>query len=125
MDNHHVHTIRLSAAWEPPAAASQPWVRRFGRPTGVGPGDRVVIVIERPAVTGATLNGMPLPPPVTGSARWEYDVTSLLSDRNELALTPAATPGAETAGGDATRAALPARYGAVRLEILTPPPVDR
>lgn len=123
------HVIRLGNAWEPPAARTGEgagrWRRRFGRPGGLGPGDRVVLVVERPELpAGAALNGVPLPAVVPGD-RWTHDVTPLLADRNELVLEiglpePTPDPTAEPArvGPIAGRRPLPEVAGAVRLEIV-------
>jgi hypothetical protein len=63
------HRISLSAAWEPPLDPARPvWVRRFGRPAGLGDqgrgahpaaGPRVVLVVAGDAVA-VVLNGIPL-----------------------------------------------------------------
>lgn len=121
------HTIRLTSAWEPPHAAGAVWVRRFGRPAGIEPGDRVLIVVEAPAIAAVTLNATPLPAPPSGAARWTHDVTALLGDRNELAIMPeqACGPGAADDVDDHGRAPLPARHGVVALQILTVPAVGR
>lgn len=123
------HVIRLGNAWEPPSASvgegACRWRRRFGRPGGLGPGDRVVLVVERPELpAGAALNGAPLPAVVPGE-RWSHDVTPLLTDRNELVLElglpePWPDPTAQPArsGPIVGRRPLPQVAGAVRLEIL-------
>jgi hypothetical protein len=123
------HLIRLGNAWEPPAARTGEgagrWRRRFGRPGGLGPGDRVVLVVERSELpAAAALNGVPLPAVVPGD-RWAHDVTPLLADRNELVLEiglpePTPDPTAEPAriGPIAGRRPLPDVAGAVRLEIV-------
>lgn len=109
------HRIRLQAAWDV-AAGGAVWTRSFGRPTGVGPGDRVWLVIERPAACSAALNGGALPAVGVGAGPWRHDVTADLRDRNELRLEvrwpwePAPT---------AVRVALPETLGRVALEIET------
>jgi hypothetical protein len=119
------HVIHLGAAWEPPTAAGgggSAWVRRFGRPSGLQAGDRVLLVWERVVVHDApagTLNGSPLPGSATGASRWEHDVTALLRDRNELRLeAPHPEPVCET-GVAHGRADLPAAWGRVALVIVT------
>lgn len=90
------HTIRLGGGWRVPSDQGTAWVRGFGRPAGLGPTDRVLLVWEWPAGAAPaprTLNGAPL-----ASAR-EVDVTGLLRDRNELVLTAAAP----AAGADGRR----------------------
>jgi len=130
MDNHH-HVIHLGAAWEPPDPAADGgvvWTRRFGRPTGLGPDDRVVLVIERSAIVRSAIaaelavNTVRLPPLAAGVERWSHDVTSLLRDRNELVLVLSAAADGD-ANGDTARAShgrcpLPATLGTVALEIL-------
>jgi hypothetical protein len=116
------HPIHLGAAWEPPADASaSEWRRRFGRPGGLGSGERLLLVCE--AVTGPpawrrlVLNGHELPAPDAHLARWECDVTALVLPRNELVLVPAhAAPPREGAG----RADLPTAWGRFALEIESP-----
>lgn len=118
------HRIGLSAAWEVTRDAEQPaWVRRFGQPGGLGPSDRVFLVVESPSlVARLVLNGTTLadPPAATtppGQAtRSEWDVTPLLRGRNELAVVPASAPGA--AGRHAAgRRPLPPPLGTVAIEI--------
>lgn len=123
------HVIRLGNAWEPPSArageAACRWRRRFGLPGGLGPGDRVVLVVERPELpAGAALNGALLPAVVPGE-RWSHDVTDLLADRNELVLdlglpepTPDPTAQPARSGPITGRRPLPEVAGAVRLEIV-------
>jgi len=109
-----MHTIDLTNAWEPPvagsraAARSQVWVRWFGRPSGLGPGDRVWLVMDLPPPADATLNGAALP---AAAGAWRIDVTDRLEPRNELVLL------LDADGGGGRRAALPAPCGGVRLEI--------
>ena len=59
--SHGMHTIDLTNAWEPPTAGSRAWVRRFGRPSGIEPGDRIWLVMDAPPPADATLNGAALP----------------------------------------------------------------
>ncbi|MEY3206143.1 MAG: hypothetical protein RLZZ21_2474 [Planctomycetota bacterium] len=108
---HIMHTIDLTNAWEPPVAGSRIWVRRFGRPSGIEPGDRVWLVMDVPPPADATLNGVALPllPEATGA--WRIDVTARLEPRNELVVP------LDADGGGVRRAALPAARGGVRLEI--------
>lgn len=106
-----MHAIDLTNAWEPPAAGSRRWVRRFGRPSGVEPGDRIWLVMDEPPPAHATLNGVSLPALTAVDTPWRADVTDRLRARNELVLPLDAT-------GDGTRrAALPAPRGGVWLEI--------
>ena len=107
------HRIRLQAAWDV-AAGGTTWTRSFGKPTGVGPGDRVWLVVERPAACAAALNGRPLPPVADRAAAWRHDVTADLRDRNELRLELHEPPGPVTA---AVRVPLPEPVGLVALEI--------
>jgi hypothetical protein len=79
------HRIRLQAAWSV-AAGGTIWTRSFGRPTGVGPGDRIWLEIARPTACSARLNGRTLPAVAAGAAPWRLDVTADLRERNDLQL---------------------------------------
>jgi hypothetical protein len=115
------HLINLSTAWMPPDPGSgrPAWIRRFGMPAGIGPGDRIWLVVQSPGGCGLTLAGETLPPVAAGE-RWRHDVTAKLAARNELQLAAAA-------GATATmpavpipvhgRCDLPADVGRVVLEI--------
>jgi hypothetical protein len=84
------HVIRLGDAWEQPqpAGVHVRLTRRFGRPSGIGPGDRVHLVVASAAVAAdVSLNGAALPPIAADADGWEQDVTPLLRDRNELSIT--------------------------------------
>jgi hypothetical protein len=116
------HSIHLGDAWQPPTKATGAWVRRFGRPTGVGAGDRLFLVCERlagaPVWRRLELNGRELPPVEPGMQRWECDVTALLDGRNELVLLPAAAEAA--AMGSGARMPLPRAWGRMTIEIEAP-----
>ena len=107
------HRIRLRAAWEVTADGTA-WMRSFGRPTGVGVGDRLWLVIERPAACKALLNGRPLPPVPAGAKAWRHDVTADLRERNELRLQFVVPAGRV---GDGGRVPLPESLGEVLVEI--------
>ncbi len=109
------HSINLAAAWEPQDGTGI-WRRNFGRPSGVGPGDRVRLVVESPGDAAIAVNGSPLPALRSGQARWSHDVTGLLEERNVLALTIAAPSAAVTSPG---RTSLPERLGRPALEIVS------
>ena len=110
------HAINLSAAWETDGGGTV-WRRAFGRPDGLGPGDRVRLVIASPGDAAVVVNGAPLPPLLRRSASWSHDVTSLLGGRNVLTLTlAAAAPGPAAAGA---RASLPESLGRPALEIVS------
>ncbi len=117
-----MHTIDLTNAWEPPVAGSRgparshAWVRRFGRPSGLGPGDRVWLVMDLPPPADATLNGAALPAPPEATGAWRIDVTDRLGARNELVVSLEVVP-LEADGGGVRRATLPPARGRVRLEI--------
>lgn len=127
MDDQHSHSIRLTSAWLPPRTGGGAWVRRFGTPSGIEPGMRVLLVIESPRVEGIVLNGSPLPAPAVGEHCWSCDVTTLLRGHNELSLTLAAADADTPAGKQDPhgRMPFPTHGGAVRLEILTPPGAER
>ena len=83
------HTIRLSSAWEPiieTQSSQRIWMRRFGRPAGLGAEDRVILFLRSPKTGEITLNTALLPPLVSGQPRWQHDITLLLSDRNVLSV---------------------------------------
>jgi hypothetical protein len=112
------HEINLSTAWLPPDPASgrPAWLRRFGRPTGIEPGDRVWLVIESAVDGEATLGGEPLPPVAAGTIR-RHDVTAMLGQRNELWLTPSVTADIRAVVAGPGRCELPATIARVSLEI--------
>jgi hypothetical protein len=143
------HRISLSAAWEPPLDPARPvWVRRFGRPAGLGDqgrgahpaaGPRVVLVVAGDAVA-VVLNGIPLAveppasqeheppasqehePPASQEheppASQRHDITQLIAARNELRLTSAVVE--RVVGNPARhgRIDLPEAVGRVWLEIV-------
>jgi hypothetical protein len=112
------HSIHLGNAWEaePGKAGHGPaWVRRFGRPTGLGAADAVWLVIDAPADAALTLNGVALPASAAG-ATYRANVTPLLCDRNLLVLVPRLAD--EPVSLPAARGPLPAALGRVRLEIV-------
>ncbi len=124
MHDHH-HEIQLGAAWEPPAPAAADggvvWTRRFGRPAGLGTGDRVLLVVRQPAASAElAVNGVRLPPLAGGASRWAEDITSLLLDRNELRIAVAVASAIEhaPARGPHGRGPLPSAIGIVALEIV-------
>ncbi len=114
------HAINLSTAWEPPGDGSRAWVRRFGRPSGVKPGDRVWLVHEGGCGESLVFNGVHL-----GGRNARHDVTALLHDRNELLLTPAegaaikadAPQGGSSPALSHGRRPLDPRHGQFHLEI--------
>ncbi len=140
------HVIRLRGPWEYRAWASPSAVagritlpadwgstlgpdfrgrvayrRRFGCPTGLEPGDRVDLVIDRVDALGSVrLNDEPLGDIPVGGQAWRCDVTRRLGRRNELTVEvelprvrdgepPPARPGREGLPGGLV--------GEVRLEI--------
>ena len=121
------HRIRLQSVWDPPIPGEKTWRRQFGRPAGIEPGFRVVLVVDEPAVMSLRLNGAALPVSPAAGSRWTHDVTDLLQDRNEMLLVPA---GGEPSRGweppnAIGRVSLPVPVGRVSLEILTPPRADQ
>lgn len=119
---HPLHRIHLGNAWEPPATDAGPgvrtaWRRRFGRPSGLGVGTAVWLVIERPTACSLVLNGRPLPPPTAG-CDYRHEVGGQIGPRNELLLSPAVTGAADARPpAGAGRLPLPAVCGGVWLEI--------
>jgi len=126
MQNHHHpihHSIHLGTAWEPPAPAEADghavWTRRFGRPGGLEPGDRVLLVVAQPAVAAeVVVNTVRLPALTPGAGRWEQDITPLLRVRNELLVRVAASVGSDMVHGRRGRGLLPSAIGMVALEIV-------
>ena len=132
MHNHHHsihHSIHLGTAWELPAPAAADGcvllTRRFGRPGGLEPGDRVLLVFTQPAAAAEVVfNAVGLPPLSVNAGRWSEDITPLLRDRNELLVTAAASVDSGmgdsgTAAGQQTRGLLPSVFGRVALEIVS------
>lgn len=118
------HAIYLGNAWEPPADAAGNWTRKFGQPSGVEAGDRVLLVCERPSEAAAarprlavSLNGNSLGMIDPASARWEHDITPLLRERNDLVVNPepaAAPPPVDRHG----RASLSDAWGRLSVVIV-------
>lgn len=86
------HVIRLHSAWQSAAVGSsgeiqQTLARSFGRPTGLTAVESVWLVID-PALLEAEVvcNGHGLRPLDQAGAPLEFNITSLLSERNELRL---------------------------------------
>jgi len=103
-----MHTIDLTNAWEPPAAGSRAWVRRFGRPSGVEPGDR----------RAATLNEQPLAWREADPGDLECDVTAVIKPRNTL-VVPGDRLGPPESDASGRRAALPEAWGRLSLVIVS------
>ena len=126
MHNHHHsihHSIHLGTAWELPALAEADgrviWTRRFGRPGGLEPGDRVLLVVTQPSVAvELVINAVRLPPLSAGMGRWAQDITPLLRDRNELLVTVSSSAGGDTPNEHRERGPLPSIIGTVALEIV-------
>jgi hypothetical protein len=122
MPSHH-HSIHLGTAWEPPAAVEADgrvfWTRRFGRPGGLEPGDRVLLVVAAAAVAAEVrVNAVSLPPLTAHADRWTHDITPLLRDRNELRITVAAPAQSDSVREPQGRGPLPSVLGRVTLEIV-------
>ena len=137
------HSIHLGNAWEPPAGAgmatpvdgaghgiasgiaSGAWIRRFGRPAGLEPVDRVLLVCEQPAAgefrAELAFNGTPLPAIGPALPRWQHDITPLLRDRNELFLRPLGASALQGLPGRSAqrRMALPAEWCRVSVAIVS------
>ena len=125
--HHHHHSIHLGTAWEPPSPAAADgcvvWTRRFGLPGGLGADDRVLLVVEQPAVAAeVSVNGVRQPPLSPHAGRWAQDVTPLLRVRNELLVVVPASAGDGEADarrdGRNGRGPLPSVVGTVTLEIV-------
>ena len=116
------HAIHLGAAWEPPSAAERSWIRRFGRPSGVGGGDRLVLRCEGAACPDAwrraTLNGRAVEWRAVDATVLDCDVTAWIGDRNQLSL-PAEEHEAvgDRVGGP--RVSLPPSWGRLSLLVVS------
>ena len=122
MPNHH-HSIHLGTAWETPTAVEADgrvlWTRRFGRPGGLEPGDRVLLVVAASAVAAeVVVNAVRLPSLSAHDGRWTQDITPLLRDRNELLLMVATCAGDDSAHQPQDRGPLASIIGRVTLEIV-------
>jgi len=117
------HAIHLGTAWEPPAAAMPAWVRRFGRPAGVEPGDRLLLVCEATdlpdAWRKATLNDQPLAWREADSGDLECDVTALIQSRNTLVVPDGRVTPPDGKWSDHRRAAVPEAWGRLSLVIVS------
>jgi hypothetical protein len=117
------HTIHLGSAWEAPdPGGAAGWRRRFGRPTGLEPRDRVLLVCDRPAADvpwrRLEFNGVALAPVDVRAARWACDVTAVLRDRNEILLVPEVDDDSRSEAQ--LRASLPSAWGRISIEIVVP-----
>lgn len=116
------HAIHLGTAWEPPSEANGSWIRRFGRPSGVGPDDRLLLRCEGPASLvawhGAILNDLPVDWRSVADGVLEVDVTGRIADRNVL-MVPAGVAGASGDGRMPARVSLPAAWGRLVLMVVS------
>lgn len=113
------HVIHLGGGWEPPrGGASGTWRRHFGRPSGIGPGDRLWLVIDRPAACRLVLNAAALAACPGGPTAYRAEVTMLLGDRNLLTLETTHRAADHSAGDDGGRRSLPDPLGRISLEIV-------
>jgi hypothetical protein len=83
--------IRMPADWGQTLGADfrgrVQYHRQFGCPTGLEPGDRLELVIDRVDAFGAiVLNGRSLGQIPAGGARARYDITPWLARRNDLVI---------------------------------------
>lgn len=116
------HAIHLGTAWEPPTATTPAWVRRFGRPAGLEPGDRLLLVCEHPGAASlmriATLNGRSLEWREPHPGVLESDVSGLLDVRNQL-VVPAAGDDVAAGHGAGGRASWPTEWGRLSLVVVS------
>jgi hypothetical protein len=114
------HAIHLGTAWEPPTASTPAWVRRFGRPAGLEPGDRLVLVCEAAESVdlwrAATLNGHGLEWSGAAAGVIECDVTAVIVSRNRLVVP--AYDGQER-DGPGTRVTTPQAWGRLSLVVVS------
>ncbi len=107
-----MHVIRLRGPWqlEPLGDGGACCRRTFHKPTGLDAGERVWLVVERPAGRAAVrLNGRALGVVEGEASVGRFDVTGRLADGNSLEIdVERAAPDAAAAGE---------LVGAVRLEI--------
>ena len=83
MSEPHRMTLRPPWVEEPLPDGRTRHRRRFGRPRTLGAGETVWVVGETPDGAEVQLNGEPLG---VSDGRFAFDVTSLLGERNELAI---------------------------------------
>jgi hypothetical protein len=82
-----VHRIRLKRPWLQESDESKTvWRRRFGRPSGLQPADRVFLVVDCPLSATIMLNAQALGR-VEANVPGRYDVTPMLRPRNEIVLS--------------------------------------
>ncbi|MCL4190733.1 MAG: hypothetical protein KJZ87_03220 [Thermoguttaceae bacterium] len=94
------HRIHLRRPWRSASAGLRPdWSRRFGRPTGLEPGDCVWLVIEGMPQAEVWLNGNRLAP-VDLLVAERYDITDRLMTRNEIVIVAETGPGVEPTTGE-------------------------
>ncbi len=88
MSSDQPHRIRLRKPWQVERLPhGLCWKRIFHRPTGLGHGDGVWIVVTNAQGSGsASLNGEPLGRLAAGRQTVRFDVTERLDLRNELVL---------------------------------------
>jgi beta-galactosidase/beta-glucuronidase len=101
------------------------YVRAFGRPTNLEPGEKVWLVSDGVDLDGrAALNGLPLGPVTNARDQARFDITDLLAERNELVIEVELPPlvYADEQQRRPDRAGLAGGViGEVRLEIFPPP----
>lgn len=88
------HRIRLRRPWRcEPSTDGILWRRRFNRPTGLEPGQRVWVVVDGIAAEGsASLNGHELGRLMPDGRSCRFEVTGQLRLHNELVLELATFP---------------------------------
>lgn len=97
-----LHRIRLRRPWQCQVLGDRTrWTRRFGRPTGLSPEERIWLVFEGfPTGSSGSLNGQPLGQG-EGGQLGPYEVTHRLELRNELVLeTPLVAESPRTPADD-------------------------
>ncbi len=88
MSSDQPHRIRLRKPWQVERLPhGLCWKRTFHRPTGLGHGERVwILVANAPGASSVSLNGEPLGRLAPGGQTARFEVTQRLALRNELVL---------------------------------------
>jgi len=108
-----IHRIRLRRPWDRQSQCDRiSWMRRFGRPGNLSPGEQVWLVLEEASPRArVVLNGQELGMTSEGGCA-AFPVTVALAARNSLAI--------ELPAGSGRQSAAEAPEGRVWLEIRRP-----
>jgi len=99
----NLHRIRLRRPWQFQATPGRVrWIRRFNRPSHLGPDEQVWLVCEGLAggPLDVALNGRALGTLPGDGTAGQFEITAALASRNELLLEGAKQSGPQIATGD-------------------------